>query len=708
MLFQILFSFIQIRDLISEGFNVPLSNNTLTCDNLQIIFDSNLTYLCENQFIHSAPYDKLAGIVIYVKSSLNFINKSFSYDKINYAYIMTAVKIPTDTELTFTEFLDMTIIKDFIIIFKSTYYNVILTMDWNKYTASDSKYCQWNHFSILPAYNSIFKQFEKFGESSTWEKVCVNNRACFHYVDDRPSEIINIPMKTTIIVASSIAGFIIFIIILLYLIARCQIRKKIREYNSEYSDSSLSSSSSYFDNINFNSEFFKELLGIGDSAGSLIKEGIGLLRSFQRMSATKTFTIHFSKECYKMISWVKNILESILAKIYIRQLSEFELFYCYNYVFPTVIITFITLFVVTNRFYYLLIINAIFTALGFGFGYINYSYKIALCIIVPGFIIGAIIFYLIFRGCIGRKFFELIHIERFVFPFSFAVFNSLIIASILLLPFFMKNLYSVGSCLFICLILIVVVFIIEIIVGCIHHFNKMSDYFMFRIPLLASEILTLFYIPTVEHFVSIMTGDYKKNWNCIIGLISFGFLLPLFVIIITSQTIAVRKKYRNRKCIIYEVLDMFRQIAYAFVSAFDIPYACIGIECFWLILTIFPHPYNDKSEYSLQIGNSLILIISNIIVIAYDKLKMGLLSFYFSIIIIAVACVPAIMALFLFFKYDFDIEEASEDSERKKAPSIIIAILLTGYNPISWMFFGMIIPVIVEYFNDYYSHYRTL
>ena len=164
-------------------------------------------------------------------------------------------------------------------------------MEWSRYISGGLNYCQWDYSTIMPKYDGIMKQFEKFGELNEWEKVCLNNQACFHYVADLPGKTIIIPMKTIIIFASTVCGFVLLYIIFLYLIARCKIRKENSEVLSE--SSSFSDDSSYTDtNINFTSAFFKELLGIGHSAGSLIMEGISLLRSFQRICATKTFELH--------------------------------------------------------------------------------------------------------------------------------------------------------------------------------------------------------------------------------------------------------------------------------------------------------------------------------------------------------------------------------------------------------------------------------
>ena len=65
--------------------------------------------------------------------------------------------------------------------------------------------------------------------------------------------------------------------------------------------------------------FLKHLFDCGNSAGSIISEAFELLRTFQKFSGTKTFTVHFSKDCLKMFSWASSIVESIMSNIYIGE-----------------------------------------------------------------------------------------------------------------------------------------------------------------------------------------------------------------------------------------------------------------------------------------------------------------------------------------------------------------------------------------------------
>ena len=57
--------------------------------------------------------------------------------------------------------------------------------------------------------------------------------------------------------------------------------------------------------------FFYQLFDIGDSAGSLLNEGINLFRTFQRISAPKQFSTMFSKDCLSLFKWVTNLIQII-------------------------------------------------------------------------------------------------------------------------------------------------------------------------------------------------------------------------------------------------------------------------------------------------------------------------------------------------------------------------------------------------------------
>ncbi|KAK8846994.1 hypothetical protein M9Y10_019568 [Tritrichomonas musculus] len=293
-------SLIQMRNIIYKDSSISLFAGKLICDDLQIHLDSNITLLCEDQFSYTIQYDSLFDFEIDVMNSINIINNSnFLYDQVNLASFKELFNTTSDIEITFKDFLNMSVIEAFINIFQSSYENIKLTMEWSKYVKDDSSYCQWDQSSILPIYDGIIDQYKQISESLLWSKVCINNQAYIVGVE-YPGKIINISKMTTIIIVVSIIAFFIFVILSLYCIAKCKISRSI--ILAEFSTDESKNSKKSYSSKDFNRAFFKELLGIGTNAGSLIIEAISIFKTFQRMSATKTFSVHFSKDCYKMFS----------------------------------------------------------------------------------------------------------------------------------------------------------------------------------------------------------------------------------------------------------------------------------------------------------------------------------------------------------------------------------------------------------------------
>lgn len=87
--------------------------------------------------------------------------------------------------------------------------------------------------------------------------------------------------------------------------------------------------------------FLSQLFEIGNSAGSLIGEAVNLFRTFQRLSATKTFATKFSSECEGMFSWATDLVKNIISSFQIQPFKDIELFWLYTVAIPLLILTFI-------------------------------------------------------------------------------------------------------------------------------------------------------------------------------------------------------------------------------------------------------------------------------------------------------------------------------------------------------------------------------
>lgn len=194
--------------------------------------------------------------------------------------------------------------------------------------------------------------------------------------------------------------------------------------------------------------FLQHLFEFGNSAGSIITEAFELLRTFQRLSGTRTFSIHFSKDCLKMFSWASSFFELIMSNFYIGTFSEFELFYLINYVIPILIITFVVSFMCNKAYYIPFLFCGVCFTLGIGFAYVKYDRKTSAALIVVFLIVFILVIILLIWCRLGLG--DLIDISfqtsdscdnPCFFPFSFAISNTLLIVSIMLIPFFLNNPY---------------------------------------------------------------------------------------------------------------------------------------------------------------------------------------------------------------------------------------------------------------------------
>lgn len=66
----------------------------------------------------------------------------------------------------------------------------------------------------------------------------------------------------------------------------------------------------------------KQLFNTGNNAGSIIFESINLIRTFQKVGSTKSFSIFISKDCLKMFSLATDLIEMIISSFCFRELSH--------------------------------------------------------------------------------------------------------------------------------------------------------------------------------------------------------------------------------------------------------------------------------------------------------------------------------------------------------------------------------------------------
>lgn len=463
--------------------------------------------------------------------------------------------------------------------------------------------------------------------------------------------------------------------------------------------------------------FIRELFDIGNSSGSLLAEALGLFKTFQRIGATKTFSAHFSDQCYKMFSWAINIIEILKLTFYFRPLSDYEIFYIYIFAIPMAIITYVVASLYSFFIFLFYILYAFFLMIGVGFGYINYNKSITIGLLVTALILVIIIIILLFCGCdIGEiivmmifGFYqsgdddlkEFMNVKdsksKYVLKVSFALSQAFFVFSILIIPILKKSsnltkIYSIGV-----IVILTLCTIIEGIVACVKFYKNNDDDQEDKNDTAYISIgltcFSLIIIPSTKYFMIVNSDVYKNNWRCYIGFILFALIIPISITtaMIIGRVPFIVRKYRNHYMAFGEIVDIVRQVVYAIVAALDIPWACIGLEIAWIILIFISWPYKYISEYVLQSGNSLVVIIETSVCLAADRKGTGFLTFKLSLILVIIACLPAIFSLIIFFLFDFGYRER----DKGKANVVLcITVIFRLISPFAWLFYGFGVALI--------------
>ncbi|KAK8876490.1 hypothetical protein M9Y10_006704 [Tritrichomonas musculus] len=452
--------------------------------------------------------------------------------------------------------------------------------------------------------------------------------------------------------------------------------------------------------------FLSEFFDIGNSSGSLLSEALGLFKTFQKIGATKTFSVHFSNECYKMFSWATNIIELIKYAFYFRPLSDYEIYYIYNFAIPMAIVTYLTASASYVFIYYLYMLYGLLLMLGIGLGYIQMDTKKVIFLLVAVFVIIVVV---LFLGCCccGGDFLDFVsHVfesvtdvnpedvaDAIFLKFSFALAQSLLVITLLLTPILIKSskltkIYSIAL-----IVVIILSIIIEITINCLVDCGNLDMENEYKYISFGLTCFSLIIVPATKYFMIVNNEVYKNNWRCIFGYIFFSLLLPvaLTVMMIIAKVPSMVRKYKNRWYAFIEVVDIVRQVVYAIVAALDIPWACIGLEIGWLILMFAVRPYKYFSDYVLQCGNSLIIIVETSVCIAADRNGTGFLTFSVSLALVIIACIPAVLSLFIFFLLDFGYSPSDKSDEELV---YMMAMVVKYASPFAWIIYGFGVPLI--------------
>lgn len=457
--------------------------------------------------------------------------------------------------------------------------------------------------------------------------------------------------------------------------------------------------------------FIRELFSIGKSAGSLIKEALSLIILFQRISATKSFSAKFSKECLDMFKWAANLMEYFAKWVRTTPLGEYELFTLYVFIFPLTIMIFISSSISSKHLLFGIFLCGSLIMLGSAFAYLSFDKMMAAYLGVPASAVIVILLIIKLCSCCIKKCqHKKIRIKgNKKLKLTFSVLSASLIFFLLMIPIMDERGHLSNVICIIVLVLVIACFAFEIFVDfwlkdLILQVGK--KFLSFLIECFATLI-----IPSTESFISIIQGNYHGYWQCIISYIVISLLIPiaLTLAMIIYQHPDIEDKYKapdscfNIIAPYFELIDIVKQVIYAIISAYDFIWGCVVIEVIWVILVIVFRPYNNVSDYSLTFGCSLIVLIANCAVLYSNYHNSPVFSFKVTIILVILAIIPAIVSLYLFFIFDFnsdDYDESSslEDSEINES-TFKLGMIANFMTPVAFFCYATNITIITNKIN---------
>lgn len=458
----------------------------------------------------------------------------------------------------------------------------------------------------------------------------------------------------------------------------------------------------------FTKAFLKQLFDIGKSSGSLISQALGLFRLFQKISALKSFSAHFSNDCLKMFNWASKLIKIFNELLHLKTLTDLEEFTMYSFSFPLMILVFISglishMFLIPSFLLY-----GACVMIGLGFGYIKINLSAAIGCPIAGAIIIAIFIWKF------TALFDIFDDVQSIIPFTFSLVAGLLTFTLISYPITHKN-FITGAFTFILLgVVAVISLIVEFIFICVNSARKKLDFdsYLTKIISFGLNCLLLFIIPATESFTNLMQSEsYKNNWSCILGYI----FVPLFIPIFTTFCFVYFKvpdtidKYRDcsisffdyNPLFIFEIIDIIKQIIFAIVASYDILWCCIALEIAWFISIFVFRPFKNISDYFLQAGDSLIIFIEYGSILHNSYHENNYFTFKKALAFVIIACIPAILSIYTFFIFDFEPDEKEEEKQTLDEIGFLINII----TPFAFLFYGFSLPLnIISCDYDYNYH----
>lgn len=453
----------------------------------------------------------------------------------------------------------------------------------------------------------------------------------------------------------------------------------------------------------FVSVFLRHFFDIGCNCGSIISETFELIKTFQKISATISFRTRFSPECAEMFSWATDIADLFVSFIDTNPLNDFEVYSIYTLILPVIIMSF--LFRMSMKGYYFIfaiIPVGLCLMLGTGIGFFTVNNILAITLTsISGSIL---IIGMIFFSCCNEvnlfcilgdlltnsgdfHYLQSMTVDKFFYSLKIPIF----LAYVLVIPIMMNREILITQYS----VIIGVIAFVETVVSFGFRCYEWLDEKVIgeRIVELSISIIQLLIIPSTRSFIELMQGVYKNEWRCIVSYVVLSLIYPFIIAFINvySGNLDASQRYKEETWRQYIALvDTIKQILYAIFAGYDIVWACLFIDLAWAIFILITRPYRRWSDYFLECGNCFITVAANSLVLysIYQDSKM--LSIDVAIPLIAVAFVPAIVSLYVFFSHDFGRYEGYTEDDFFEIISGFSLVLA----PVAWIIYGLNLPLI--------------
>lgn len=233
------------------------------------------------------------------------------------------------------------------------------------------------------------------------------------------------------------------------------------------------------------------------------------------------------------------------------------------------------------------------------------------------------------------------------------------------------------------LIMIAIVVLIIFIVGLLSTGNNFDPFF--KIYLFYLDII---YSPIIDLLIRSSKAPVRLHWTIYLFVVIFAIIIPILVKILQTHSLYKASKkltdeeYEElaegetifgsqsdgfkRNYYWWPITDTCCRIVYSFLSGYEITIGAIIVMALLSIAISVLRPHSSWSSFIIALGETIVLVIVNIIGLALEKGKKispGLMAF-----LIFCTFIPVFVSIFIFIRYELakNYEKACEEEQENQ------------------------------------------